>query len=94
MAGAPVFVGALCTVGDMITDVLVRARLSADGATVMVAPGVELAAGSVDVVADIPSIEEMGARQALPCVLFFGSQSDLDAFAEQFADWLEAGMGA
>lgn len=65
----------------MSGHVLVRAAVSADGRHVILAPGVELPIGSVDVVTDMPR-PPRGLPAAL--LLFFPSEDDRQDFADTF----------
>lgn len=64
-------------------DVLIRARISEDGRTISVAPGVELRADESIIVCDLPPTPDL-----LPhtCLMFFETVNDLEEFAELFAD--------
>jgi hypothetical protein len=64
-------------------DVLIRARVSDDGRTISVAPGVELRADESMIVTDVPVAPE---GMPLACIMFFETAHDMAEFAELFAD--------
>jgi hypothetical protein len=68
---------------DLSCDVLVRARINADGLTLSVAPGVELAVRDVDIVTEMPEIE----GPVYSMILFFNSEVEREEIAETIMEW-------
>lgn len=67
---------------DMSTEVLVRARISADGRTLRVAPGVELKVDGDMIATDLPP--EMNG-EVFAAIMLFATENDRQEFAELFA---------
>lgn len=63
-------------------EVLIRARVTDDGRSVRLGPGVEVGAGSVEIMTDLPVFDETAQPAAL--LMFFHCAEDRQAFAETF----------
>lgn len=68
---------------EMEMDVLIRSRISADGRTLRVAPGVELKVDGDMIATDLPP--DMG-DEVFAAVMLFATEADRREFAELFAD--------
>lgn len=64
------------------TEVLIRAKISADRRTIIVAPGIEVRPEQVDVATEIPRV--IGGDYI--AVMFFATKEDRDEYAESFRD--------
>lgn len=62
-------------------DVLIKARISDDGRTLRVAPGVEIKVDGDMIATDLPPTPN---GMPLTAVLFFESEADREEFAELF----------
>jgi hypothetical protein len=65
--------------------VLVKAAVSPDGRCIVVAPGIEIAIGAAEVIADIPDHPEV-----LVPVLGFATARERERFEEEFEAWIGA----
>lgn len=67
--------------------VLVRAVVSADGLSVRVAPGVEIAAASVDVVGDVPALP---TDAVFVVAIAFQNRAEREEYAAEFNAMMQA----
>lgn len=72
-------------------EVLVRARVSDDGRTMTVAPGVEVPAAAVERVADLPPVPD---ELRMVLVMGFDTAAERQTFADEFHAWIEPSLAA